>query len=77
MKFVAELKKFQGNVGKVIGTNHIMKTLKDWDMSQSAAQVKYYPSFQVIQQTGTIACELEIETTAWEMRQFPGLFHPF
>lgn len=61
---VAELKNIQGNVGKIIAGHHIMKTLEDWDISQSAAQVKYYPSFQVIQQIRTIVCELEIGTTA-------------
>lgn len=61
---VAKMKKIQGNVGKIIAGSQTRKTLEDWDMPQSAAQVKYYPNFQVIQQTGTTACELEIGTTA-------------
>ena len=49
-------KKIQGDVGKNIAGNQIIKTLEDWDMSQSAAQGKYYPNLQVIQQTGNVAC---------------------
>lgn len=58
------MKKIQGDVGKIIAGNQIMKTLEDWDMSKSAAQVKYYPNFQVIQLIETSVCKLEIGTTA-------------
>lgn len=61
---IAKMEKIQGNVSKIIADNQIMKTLEDWDMSQSAAQVKYYLKFQVFQQIGTTVCELEIGTTA-------------
>lgn len=53
---VVKRKKIQGNVGKNIAGSQIMKTLEDWDTPQSAAQDKYYPDLQVIQQPGTPAC---------------------
>lgn len=58
------MKKIQGDVGKIIADSQIMKTLEDWDMSQSAAEVKYYPNFQVIQLIGTTVYKMEIGTTA-------------
>lgn len=53
---IVKRKKIQGNGGKNIAGGPIMKTFEYWDTPQSAAQGKYYPNLQVIQQTGTTVC---------------------
>lgn len=55
---IAKMEKIQGNMGKIIAGNPIMKTLEDWDMSQSTT-----PIFKSFSKLGPLY-ELEIGSTA-------------